>query len=63
MSGYPVVVIAKGIGVPRGVDDSRRHASSLTLDCRVPTKLDFEQETRASRAVGRNSSSNETRQG
>lgn len=31
VGGHPVVIIAKGIGVPRGIDDSRRHASSLTL--------------------------------
>lgn len=60
MGGYPVVIIAKGIGIPRGVDDSRRHASSLAS---IPTNLEFERESGASRALGRKSSSNETRQG
>lgn len=67
MSRYPVIIIAQGIGIPRGINDSRRHASFLASERSIPANLNGDVGTNrryacANRAFGKEAGSNETRQ-
>lgn len=68
MSRYPVVIIAQGIGVPRGIDDGRRrHASFLASESSIRANLDGDDGTNrrdacANRTLRKEAGSNETGQ-